>query len=61
MIALLASIPARYVLNFKSQLGIPADKGSPTYGGYNRRVDDRMKHQCGKVGKSLCEGDEKLG
>lgn len=53
VIALLAFIPAR---NLKSELGIPAHKGSPRYGGCRRRVDDRMKHHCSRAGKSLCEG-----
>lgn len=51
--ALLASFPAR---NLKSQLGIPAHKGSPRYGGCRRRVRDRMKHHCNRAGKSLYEG-----
>lgn len=38
--SLLAFIPARYVLNFRSQLGIPAHKGSPRYGAYRRRKDE---------------------
>lgn len=38
VIALSASIPARIMLNLKSQLGIPAHKGSARYGGC-RRVD----------------------
>lgn len=53
VIVLLALIPAR---NLKSQLGIPAHRGSPTYRGCRRRVDDRMKHHCSRAGKSLCEG-----
>lgn len=53
MTALLAFIPAR---NLKSQLGIPAHKGSHRYGGCRRRVHDRMKHYCSRAGKSLCEG-----
>lgn len=51
--ALLAFIPAR---NLKSQLGIPAHKGSHRYGGCRRRVHDRMKHHCSRARKSLCEG-----
>lgn len=51
--ALLAFFPAR---NLKSQLCIPAHKGSPRYGGCRRRVHDRMKHHCSRAGKSLCEG-----
>lgn len=32
LIAVLASTPAKYMLNLKSQLGILAHKGSPRYG-----------------------------
>jgi len=59
--ALVAAVPAGHTLGLGSQLGIPARQGSPRGGGYRRRVGDHLKCQCGRAGKSLCGGDEKLG
>lgn len=47
---------SKYLLSLKSWLGIPALKENSQYAGYRKRVNDRMKHQCGRVERACLEG-----